>query len=351
LFLDKSITENFLAPNLRQVAPGGWLRWDILNRLASNYSAQLDVRTPSLRQKLRNLSGGNQQKVFLGEWLATGPSILIVDEPTRGIDVGTKQEIHRLLRRLAAEGKAVMLISSDLPEALRVLTSPAETGAVTLALPEDVQTEAYDYPDSFFRERVWHVPRPRPDTAALQRAAQAIRQSRRPLPVAGGGLIYSGATEVLRRLVESTGIPVGETMAGKGSLRFDHPQSCGAIGVTGGLPANRLAREADLVLGVGTRYGDFTLIAYKSLVDVEAGVPDGEVPLLRDACVTVVGTHGKRLRPLLLLLACAAFDEVTPLAITNGCLVELVHTASLVHDDVVDEANARRGAAARAMPA
>ncbi|HEX9117413.1 MAG TPA: sugar ABC transporter ATP-binding protein, partial [Anaerolineae bacterium] len=120
LFLEKTISENFLAPNLSQVAPRGWLRWDILQRLATSYTRQLDVRAPSLSQKLRNLSGGNQQKVFLGEWLATGPQILIVDEPTRGIDVGTKQEIHRLLRGLARAGKAVMVISSDLPEALRV---------------------------------------------------------------------------------------------------------------------------------------------------------------------------------------------------------------------------------------
>lgn len=120
LFLDKNITENFLAPNLVQVSPGGWLRWDALNKLATHYTRQLDVKTPSLKQKLRNLSGGNQQKVFLGQWLARDPRILIVDEPTRGIDVGTKQEIHRLLRELAAGGKAVMVISSDLPEALRV---------------------------------------------------------------------------------------------------------------------------------------------------------------------------------------------------------------------------------------
>jgi ABC-type sugar transport system ATPase subunit len=120
LFLDKSITENYLAPNLDQVAPGGWLRWDILRRLTTQYTRQLDVRTPSLSQKMRNLSGGNQQKVFFGEWLARQPQVLIVDEPTRGIDVGTKQEIHRLLRELAAQGKAVMVISSDLPEALRV---------------------------------------------------------------------------------------------------------------------------------------------------------------------------------------------------------------------------------------
>ena len=120
LFLDKTITENFLAPNLKQVTPRGWFRPAMLRQLAQQYVTQLEVRTPSLNQRVRNLSGGNQQKVLLGEWLATGPDILIVDEPTRGIDVGTKQEIHRLLRNLAKSGKAILVISSDLPEVLQV---------------------------------------------------------------------------------------------------------------------------------------------------------------------------------------------------------------------------------------
>jgi len=145
-----------------------------------------------------------------------------------------------------------------LPEAMRVLTSPAETGAVTLALPEDVQTEAYAYPEAFFRKRVWHVPRNRPDRRALEQAAAWIRASKQPLIVAGGGVIYAEATEVLQRFVDHTGIPVGETMAGKGSLRYDHPLSLGAIGATGTFAANRLARDADLVIGIGTRYSDFT---------------------------------------------------------------------------------------------
>ena len=100
--------------------PGGWLRWNVLNTMVEDYVKRLEIRTPSLDQRLNNLSGGNQQKVLLGEWLATEPDILIVDEPTRGIDVGTKQEIHRLLRRLADQGKAIMVISSDLPETLRI---------------------------------------------------------------------------------------------------------------------------------------------------------------------------------------------------------------------------------------
>src|SRR6266487_2730842 len=147
---------------------------------------------------------------------------------------------------------------TSLPEAMRVLTSPAETGAVTLALPEDVQTEAFEYPPAFFHKRVWHVPRNRPDRRALEQAAALIRASKRPLIVAGGGVIYAEATDALKRFVEQTGIPVGETMAGKGSLRFDHPLNLGAIGATGTFAANRVARDADLVIGIGTRYSDFT---------------------------------------------------------------------------------------------
>src|SRR3989441_4078697 len=147
---------------------------------------------------------------------------------------------------------------TTLPEAMRVLTSPAETGAVTLALPQDVQAEAYDYPEAFFRERVWHIPRNRPDRSALEQAAAWIRASKRPLIIAGGGAIYSDATDILRQFVEQIGIPVGETMAGKGSLRYDHPLNMGAVGATGTFAANRLARDADLVIGIGTRYSDFT---------------------------------------------------------------------------------------------
>lgn len=145
-----------------------------------------------------------------------------------------------------------------LPEAMRVLTSPAETGAVTIALPQDVQTEAHDFPAALFEKRVWRIPRNRPDRDAVRRAAEWIRNSHRPLIVSGGGTIYSEATDALREFVNHTGIPVAETMAGKGSLRFDHPLQLGAIGATGTLAANRIARDADLVIGIGTRYSDFT---------------------------------------------------------------------------------------------
>ena len=145
-----------------------------------------------------------------------------------------------------------------LPEAMRVLTSPAETGAVTLALPQDVQAEAYEYPEAFFHKRVWHIPRNRPDRTALEQAAAWIRASRRPLIIAGGGIIYSEAIHILKRFVDQTSIPVGETMAGKGSLQYELPLNLGAIGATGTFAANRIAKEADLVIGIGTRYSDFT---------------------------------------------------------------------------------------------
>jgi 3D-(3,5/4)-trihydroxycyclohexane-1,2-dione acylhydrolase (decyclizing) len=141
--------------------------------------------------------------------------------------------------------------------AMRVLTDPADTGAVTLALPQDVQAEAWDWPVALFAKRVWHVARPVPEPAALDRAVAVLRSAKRPLVVAGGGVIYSEATEQLRAFAESTGIPVAETQAGKGSLRYDHPLSVGSVGSTGTTAANALARDADVVLGIGTRWGDF----------------------------------------------------------------------------------------------
>ena len=149
-------------------------------------------------------------------------------------------------------------IVTALPEAMRVLISPADTGAVTLALPQDVQTEAWDYPSGLFDRRVWCVPRNRPDAAALVRAAECIRTAKRPLILAGGGVQYSEATEELRAFSLRTGIPVCETHAGKGSLRYDDQLNLGAVGVTGTFAANRVAREADVVIGVGTRFSDFT---------------------------------------------------------------------------------------------
>lgn len=143
-------------------------------------------------------------------------------------------------------------------EAMRVLTDPAETGAVTLGMPQDVQTEAYEYDPSLFDKRVWTIPRQRPDKDLYSEALQLLQNSGKPFIISGGGVKYSDATEVLRQFAEQTGIPVGETQAGKGSLPFDHPQSLGAVGATGTSAANRTAKEADVILLLGTRLSDFT---------------------------------------------------------------------------------------------
>jgi 3D-(3,5/4)-trihydroxycyclohexane-1,2-dione acylhydrolase (decyclizing) len=189
-------------------------------------------------------------------------------------------------------------ILTALPEAMRVLTSPADTGAVTVSLPEDTQTEAHDYPVEFFKKRIWSIPRNRADHTALAQAARWIRDSKCPLIVAGGGIIYSGAQDTLKDFVEKTGIPVGVTMAGKGSLLYDNKLNLGAIGVTGNFAANRIARQADLVIGIGTRYSDFTTASKTAFqnpnvrfVNINVAEFDAykhaALPLLADARVTL----------------------------------------------------------------
>jgi 3D-(3,5/4)-trihydroxycyclohexane-1,2-dione acylhydrolase (decyclizing) len=158
-------------------------------------------------------------------------------------------------------------LPSALLAAVRVLTDPVDTGAVTLSLPQDVQAEAFDWPEELFEKRVWHVRRPLPEPAVLERANELLRGAQRPLVVAGGGTIYAEATEALRVFAEATGVPVAETQAGKGSLPYDHPQAVGAIGATGTTAANALAREADVVLGVGTRWSDFTTASRSAFAD------------------------------------------------------------------------------------
>ncbi len=146
----------------------------------------------------------------------------------------------------------------SLAQAMRVLTSPADTGAATLCLPQDTQAEAYDYPTAMFEKRVWDIPRNRPDAALIQRAAEWIRASERPLIIAGGGVHYSEAEATLQQFASAHGIPVTETNAGKGALPYDHAFNLGATGHTGNFAANEYSREADLIIGIGTRYSDFT---------------------------------------------------------------------------------------------
>jgi 3D-(3,5/4)-trihydroxycyclohexane-1,2-dione acylhydrolase (decyclizing) len=187
---------------------------------------------------------------------------------------------------------------TTLPETMRVLTSPSDCGAVTLSLPQDVQTEAYDYPEELFEKRVWLIRRGAPDKISFARAVAAIRAAKKPLIVAGGGVLMSEATQALAAFVEKTGIPVAETQAGKGSLRWDRAQCMGAMGATGSLASNRLAHAADLVIGVGTRYSDFTsasMTAFQNpdvkFVNINTAEFDaykvGAIPVVADARVAL----------------------------------------------------------------
>jgi 3D-(3,5/4)-trihydroxycyclohexane-1,2-dione acylhydrolase (decyclizing) len=187
---------------------------------------------------------------------APDPVLQQLEVPWRG-DVSVNDSFQAVSRYWDRIERPEQLIPAALA-AMRVLTSQAETGAVTLALPQDVQAEAWEFPAEFVEPRVWHVPRPLPEPGLVAQAAELIRGAARPLIVAGGGVVYSEATEALRRFVDSTGIPVGVTQAGKGALPSDHPWNLGAVGASGTLAANRIAAEADLVIGVGTRWTDFT---------------------------------------------------------------------------------------------
>ena len=187
---------------------------------------------------------------------------------------------------------------TSLPEAMRVLTSPSDCGAVTLALPQDVQTEAYDYPEELFRKRVWLIRRAEPDRESLERAVKAIRSAERPLIVCGGGVLMSEASKALGDFAAKSGIPVAETQAGKGALAWNHAQVVGAIGATGSLAANRLANAADVVIGIGTRYSDFTtasMTAFQNpnvkFVNINTAEFDafkvGAIPVVADARVAL----------------------------------------------------------------
>ncbi|WP_154794074.1 3D-(3,5/4)-trihydroxycyclohexane-1,2-dione acylhydrolase (decyclizing) [Occultella kanbiaonis] len=182
-------------------------------------------------------------------------------EDPRTLDVSVNDAFKPVSRFWDRINRPEQLIPSALA-AMRVLTDPAETGAVTLCLPQDVQAEGHDWPVEFFRRRVWHVARPVPEPAALARAIAAIRAAKRPLLVAGGGVVYSEASAELAAFADATGIPVADTQAGKGAIAFDHPSAVGGVGATGTAAANALAAEADLVIGVGTRYTDFTTASH-----------------------------------------------------------------------------------------
>ena len=193
-------------------------------------------------------------------------------------------------------------LAPSLLEAMRVLTSPADTGAVTVALPQDVQAEAHDFPVRLFAERTWHVARNRADRAAIARAAQVIRSAERPVVISGGGTIYSDATEALARFAESTGIGVGVTQAGKASIAHDAPLALGALGASGSAHANAIANEADVVIGVGTRYTDFTTASNTMFRDPRVrfvNVNVAEIDALKESATALVGDARETLEELL----------------------------------------------------
>jgi 3D-(3,5/4)-trihydroxycyclohexane-1,2-dione acylhydrolase (decyclizing) len=203
----------------------------------------------------------NRQPVLLlpSDIFATrvgSPVLQELEHPT-GYDVQASDAFRPLSRFFERVWRPETL-GQALLGGMRVLTDQAETGAVTIALPQDVQAEAFDFPEELFAKRVWHIPRTPAEPAALARAVEVLASARKPLIVAGGGTIYSEATDALRRLAEATGIPVADTQAGKGSILWEHPQAVGGVGSTGSPVANALAAEADVVLGIGTRYSDFT---------------------------------------------------------------------------------------------
>jgi 3D-(3,5/4)-trihydroxycyclohexane-1,2-dione acylhydrolase (decyclizing) len=220
------------------------------------------------------------------------PVLQELEDPA-SLDVSVNDCLKPVSRFWDRINRPEQLLASALA-AMRVLTDPAETGTVTISLPQDVQAEAYDWPEAFFARRVWHVRRPPAEPERLVEAAALLRGARRPLIVAGGGTIYAEATGALAALAEATGVPVAETQAGKGSLPYDHPQAVGAIGATGTTAANAIARDADLVLGVGTRWSDFTTASRSvfaaddvRFVNLNVAVVDAAkhagVPLLADA--------------------------------------------------------------------
>ena len=241
---------------------------------------------------------------------AASPVLQELERPDSG-DV-TVNDVFRPVSRYFDRVWRPEQLPGALLGAMRVLTDPAETGAVTVCLPQDVQAEAFDWPVAFFTERTWHVGRPLPERAAAQRAVEVIRTARRPLVVAGGGVIYSGATAALAAFAATTGIPVAQTQAGKGALPFDHPQSVGAIGSTGTTAANALAREADVVIGIGTRYQDFTTASRTALSDPGVrfvNVNVASMDAVKESGVSVLADAREALETLTEALAGWSVDE------------------------------------------
>ncbi len=233
---------------------------------------------------------------------APDPVLQQIEHPMER-DVSANDAFRPVSRFFDRISRPEQLLSS-LPEAFRVLTDPVATGAVTISLPEDVQSEAYDWPERFFDRRVWRVRRPLPEANELADAVRLISAAKAPLIVTGGGTIYSGATAQLASLASRFGIPVVETQAGKGALSWDHPMNAGPAGTNGGLAANRLARDADVVLCVGTRMGDFVTASRTTFqhpdvafIGINVGPMDAHklraVPIVADAREALSALEGR----------------------------------------------------------
>ncbi|MFR9798296.1 3D-(3,5/4)-trihydroxycyclohexane-1,2-dione acylhydrolase (decyclizing) [Streptomyces sp. MS06] len=259
-----------------------------------------------------------------GDVFATRPADPVLQQlqvPYAG-DVSVNDCLRPVSRWFDRITRPEALIPSAL-NAMRVLTDPVQTGAVTLALPQDVQAEAYDWPDGFFTERTWVVRRPGADPTELAEAVDAVRASRRPLLVAGGGVRHSGAEEVLAEFAAATGIPVASTQSGKGSLPFDHPQDVGGIGHTGTATADELARTADLVIGVGTRWTDFTTASGTLFAR----------PGVRFLNLNIAPHHGHRLGGMPLIAdARSGLEELTEALVMHAYRVDDAYAARYTGD-------------------
>jgi 3D-(3,5/4)-trihydroxycyclohexane-1,2-dione acylhydrolase (decyclizing) len=231
---------------------------------------------------------------------ATGAVLQQLEHPY-AMDVTANDAFRAVSRYFDRVGRPEQLASAAL-EAMRVLTSPSDTGAVTLAMPQDVQAEAFDFPAALFAPRVWHVPRNRADRTAITRAAELIPRSRRPVIIAGGGVIYSEATGELVEFAERTGIGVGVTQAGKAAFPHDHPLALGALGASGSAFANEIAHEADLVIGVGTRYTDFTTASNTMFTDPDVAFVNlnvAELDAYKESAIALIGDARESLVELL----------------------------------------------------
>ncbi|MFI1400668.1 3D-(3,5/4)-trihydroxycyclohexane-1,2-dione acylhydrolase (decyclizing) [Streptomyces sp. NPDC020681] len=258
-----------------------------------------------------------------GDVFATRPADPVLQQlevPYAG-DVSVNDALRPVSRYFDRVTRPEALIPAAL-QAMRTLTDPADTGAVTLALPQDVQAEAYDWPEEFFAGRVWQVRRPRPDLDAVAEAARALASSRRPLVVVGGGVHHSEAEDALRAFADATGVPVASTQAGKGSLPYDHPCDVGGIGHTGTATADELARTADLVIGIGTRWSDFTTASFTLFQN----------PAVRFLNINITSFDAHKMSGLSVVAdARAALEELTA-ALGRGSRVEPAYETEYADD-------------------